>query len=339
MIAYYIIGGVILAGIISLVPITYTLQSYYPYAYTNARLKAKQNQLISYHDLQRYAERSFEDIIYDLSQEHDLDLTKYLDPERSYGAIDTALRNHHIEAIRQLKRVSPERNQPFLKAYLQKFKIRVIKNLLRQRNVEIAETTKALPQALKFTLRFRDNPQPTIDEIKQELQHTPYAKIFNEHEDDVRRGSYDAFERDLNIHFLHTLKRHASTQTTKTYVQKKIDRLNLSSALKKNDVFANGGRLPTQDLQDASSLNDYLRVLHENGYDDIKADEKTALEQAFHAHIKSYAHTLQSKQPLSDNTIIAYLILKSHNVQNLNILLKLTYHETPPKRIKESLIA
>jgi vacuolar-type H+-ATPase subunit C/Vma6 len=336
MIAYYVIGGIILAGFLVLIPVGYVLKDYVIYAYTNARLRAKTQSLPDADQLKQYATRSFEDIIYALNEDNILDLTDYLKPTITYGAIDTALRSHHIAAIRELKRITPQTYHRFLTAYLKKFKVRVLKNLVRQQHIEHAETTKQLPRSLRFSLAFRDQPTPGLDDIQQELQGTQLGDIFNEHEDSIRNGDYDAFEHDLNIHLLQQQLKHAPTQTAKTYVKQNIDRLNLSSSLKNTSTYAEGGRLPTEALDKATTINDYNTILTEHNYP--TAETKDNLHKVFRQHLKAHADKLSGRQPLSDNIIISYLIEKAYAMKNLNILLKLTYHEKPAEHIRNTLI-
>jgi len=336
MIAYYIVGGIILAGFLVLIPVGYTIKDYVIYAYSNARIRAKQSLLLNADQLSKYSRRSFEDIVYDLKQQDYLDLTDYLSPSIAYGEIDTALRSHHIANIKELQRITPDTYNTFLKTYLLKFKVRVLKNLVRQQHNERAETTKDLPTSLRFSLSFRDNPHPSLDDIKAELQGTQLATIFNDHEDNIRDGKYEAFEQDLNIHVLKQQLRTAPTQTAKQYVKKNIDRLNVSSALKNTSTYAEGGRLPTNELDNATTINEYNDILAEHGYP--TADTKDRLQHILREHLNAYAQRLQSKQPLSDNHIIAYLIRKAYTMKNLNTLLKLSYHDTNPATIRDALI-
>ena len=333
MIEYYLIGGVILVGFLALIPVAYTIKSYLTYAYINGRLRARQNQLVTPQNLQNYTERSFEDIVYDIDQNFSIELTQYLQPDISYGALDNALRTHHIDDINAIRRFAPDQYNEFFNAYLDRFIIRIIKNIVRRRRVNLAEQTRRLPGPNRFSIAFRQNQDPSIQELQEELRGTRYGAIIDDYEDQITDNEYKSFENELNKAYLHHLHRTAPTDTAKDYVKTITDQINLSLALNDAENFAETGRIPTDELKEASNTRAYKDVLAENGYD-IDGETKEELEHGFRQHLQDYATKLKTRQPLSDAIIISYLLRKNRNVQNLNILLKLSYHDTPPAQIK-----
>lgn len=336
MIGYYVVGGVVVAGVIALIPVMYTLTTLYPYSYPNARVRARKNKLVSDQTLQNYVQRPLEDILYTLEDEGLPELTPYLEPDVTYASIDNALRNHFIAEIQELRRISPEPVKSFLKAYLEKFKVRLIKNVVRRQNTTLTETTSLLPRGLRFSIQFRELTEPTLKDLEQELTGTPYRPLLEKHLEQIREGNLYDFEHDLNILYLERLHKQAKSENTKKYVKKHIDRLNLTASLKNANEYAKGGRINRETLHNATTLKEYKDALQDAGYE-IEANTPQELETGFKHHIERFAHTLLGKQPLSDAGIVAYLILKSRNMEKLNILLKLKYHDTEPHKILDAL--
>jgi vacuolar-type H+-ATPase subunit C/Vma6 len=299
-------------------------------------VRARKNKLVSDQTLQNYVQRPLEDVLYTLEDEGLPELTAYLEPDVTYASIDNALRNHFIAEIQELRRISPEPVKSFLKAYLEKFKVRLIKNVVRRQNTTLTETTSLLPRGLRFSIQFRELTEPTLKDLEQELTGTPYRAVLEKHLDQIREGNLYDFEHDLNILYLERLHKKAQSKNTKKYVKKHIDRLNLTASLKNTDEYAKGGRINREALHNATTLQQYKEALHDAGYD-IEAKTLQELETGFKQHIERFAHTLLGKQPLSDAGIVAYLILKSRNMEKLNILLKLKYHDTEPHKILDAL--
>lgn len=333
MIHYYIIGGVILVGLLALIPVAYTIKSYLTYAYINGRLRARQNQFVSPSNLKNYADRSFEDIIYSIDQNFSIDLTQYLQPDISYSALDNALRTHHIDDINTIRRSAPHTYDKFFDAYQDRFIIRIIKNIVRRKRVDLAEQTRRLPGPNQFSLAFRQKQNPALQELRDELRGTTYGSILDDYQEQIANNDYKAFENELNKAYLNKLDAAAPTDTAKDYVKTITDQINLSLALNEADTYAETGRIPSAELKEATTVNAYEDLLANHGYD-INADTKEELEHGFRQHLQDYATRLKTKQPLSDAIILSYLLRKNRNVQNLSILLKLSYHETPPAQIK-----
>lgn len=336
MIAYYVVGGVLIAGIIALIPVGYVLSDIAPYAYTNAKLRAKRSDDLDSDTLAGYAGRSFEDIIQDLAKKHSIDLARFLGARAEYAAIDTAVRNHHIETIDSIRRSAPQQYNTFLSAYQERFKLRAIRNIIRKQHVDLSEIARLLPDKVTFTHGLRSKDNITVDDIIDELQSTPYAEPINEYTDELRSGSYKDVEVALQKTYLGRLRKRAPTDTAKRFIKAKIDRLNLSACLKNASVYCEGGRIPAADLHPDLSTDELNELLHDANYD-LTIQDPTTFERDFNAYFADHAAKLTSRQPLSDNIIIASLIETDRTHRDLRVLLKLAYHDASETRIEEAL--
>lgn len=330
---YYVLGGTIIAGILALIPIFYTLAPIYPWTYTNARVKSMHKKLIQKKDLEGYLLRPYEDIIYDLEERFIPKFSKYLSANFTYAAVDNALRQHFIETAEKLIRITPQEQNDFLKTYLKKFETRIIKNIVRSLSNKDSKRL-VLPKTQLFSKAFKNKDNPTLNDLERELQGTPYQKILEEHKQQILEKNYLEFERALNRLYLNRLKRAATTQHSRNYVKKNIDKLNIQTWIKKGEKYLEGGTIP----KETYNTNKYEKIQQkysERGYSLPKnpLDAENYLKQ----DIQRYAESLRVKDPHSEASTISYLIKKAHNVQQLNILLKLKYHNTPQQKIKEAL--
>lgn len=336
MLAYYVVGGVVLAGFIVLIPVGYTIRSYITYAYVNSRLRARQNRFIEADQFNQYARRSFQDIIYDIAEKYGLDLTEHLQPEITYSELDNAIRSHHIEDIKAVQRFAPQEYDDFMNAYLDRFTIRIIKNALRKQNASLAEQTRRLPSPKQFSISFRQNKQPTFQDLEEELRNTRYGDILSDHKEALTNNEYEVFETELNQAYLEKLYYDAPTNNATQFVRRLIDQVNITAALNNTDSFAKHGTIPKESLENAENTEEIKQVLNNHDYN-TDGTTPAQIEQSIREDMQSFAETLKNRQPLSDNIILSYLIQKDHNMQNLNVLLKLSYHKTNPDDIQAAI--
>jgi len=330
---YYILGGVILSGIIALIPVFYVLAPIYPWTYSNARVKTMHKKMIKDQDIEGYILRPYEDIIYDLEEKFIPNFSKYLSANFTYAAVDNALRQHYIQTVKKLIRITPNQQNDFLQTYLTRFDIRTIKNVVRsisnKNNQDLFLTNTTL-----FSEGFKNKDTYTLQNIEKELQGTPYQKTLEKHKSSLKEQEYTDFEMDLNRVYLDKMRRAASSKYAKRFVKKNIDKLNLQTWVKNGENYVEGGYIQISDYQKDSYTA--LKEAYTKKGITLPSNKEDA-ETHMRKQLLTYAKKLQSQDPHSEASTISYLIKKAYAVQQLNILLKLKYHNTSEQKIREAL--
>ncbi len=325
MIWTYIIGGVIVAGVIALIPVGYVLAKIYPYSYPNARIRAMKAKLIQEEEFTNLLTRPYKDIIYYLEQKHYPFITAYTGATYDYASLESALRTHMVETIEKVRRISPQQTREFVDALLAKYDIQVIEAIIRGISAKTNKKNDILHQTKLFREEFVTREQYSLNDLQYELKNTPYEQFIKTYRSQLEKQQYAAFEEALDKYYFAKLLQKASSPYAKKYVQKLIDAHNVALYNKGKEPDIPGGKIGSYDKKE-----DYVKA----GYE--VAENPQEQEKLMYKEIKRYAIDLFRKEPLSEASIIGYIALKTINVRNTFILLKLTYHNK--KNIEEELI-
>lgn len=334
-IIWYATGGVIIGGVIALIPALYITNRVAPYAYPNARIRAMRAGLVRTQHLAELASRPYNDIIYHLEQNHYPGLSQHTGADRSFANLDAALRSHLVEALEKVKRVSPQQTQPYLKELLSKYDIQVIENVVRSLATQTNITSDILHQTPIFSKEFITKEEHTLNDLRNELKGTRYEELLTKHLEEIQQEEFAAFEQALDLQYFEKLLSKASSPEARGYTKRLIDQHNVSLLNKGQEPVIPGGRVPREELAglDGQRLVERLR---EAGYD-VTHTDKQLMERDLQVNLKNYAKALLSKEPLSEASIIGFVALKIINVRNTAILLKMKYHDMSPQRIAEVL--
>lgn len=332
---YYVIGGVLIAGVIALIPVGYVLTRVAPYAYPNARVRAMRAQLIRTHDLIALADRPYNDIIYHLEQNHYPNLSSHAKANLAFANLDAALRSHLVATLEKVTRISPQQTKPYLKALMKKYDIQVIQNVVRSLAAKTNIKTDILHETKVFTKEFVARENPTLTDLQEELKNTPLEKIISDHKQAIVQGELKAFEQALDLYYFKQLLTAANSPEAKNYTKRLIDNHNVALLHKQETPLIPGGRIPAEELE---SLDEKQRIerLKSAGYT-ITSEKPQLVERDLQASLKKYAQALLNKDPLSEASIIGFVALKTINVRSTAILLKMKYHDMTPQEITEVL--
>ena len=333
---WYVIGGVVIAGVIALIPALYVTNRVAPYAYPNARVRAMKAKLIRTEELINLAQRPYNDIIYYLEQNHYPNLSSHTGPDLSFASLDAALRNHLVETLEKIKRISPQDTKPYLQALLDKYDIQVVENVTRSLATDTNITTDILHQTKIFSKEFINKQEHTLNDLRNELKGTQLEKIISEHQTAINNHEFKAFEQALDLLYFKGLRSKANSQAAKNYTKRLIDSHNVALINKQEEAIIPGGKISCEELNNVQTTNELVQRLQEAGYE-VQETQKQLIERAMQENLKKYAKTLLDKDPLSQASIIGFTALKIINVRNTAILLKMKYHDLPAQEIAEVL--
>ena len=330
---WYVIGGVLLAGVIALIPVSYVLTRIAPYAYPNARVRAMRGGLVRTQELIDLADRPYNDIIYYLEQNHYPGLSSHTGPDLSYANLDAALRSHLIQTLEKVIRISPQNTKPYLQALTRKYDIQVVEGVVRALAANTNITADILHQTKVFTKEFVAKEKHTLEDLREELRGTQLEAVISEHKKSIEEQEFEAFEEALDLLYFKQLLSKASSQEARGYTKRLIDNHNVALINKGREAIIPGGRVSLEELA-GTREEQLVEVLKSKGYA-VTSAQPTVMERELQVSLKNYAKALLNKDPLSEASIIGFVALKTINVRNTAILLKMKYHDMTAQEIAE----
>jgi V/A-type H+/Na+-transporting ATPase subunit C len=333
MLPILIIAGLILI-IIVLIPVFLSVSKVYPYAYTNSRLRVMRSDLIRTNDFENLIKRDYNDIIYQLEKKKLPSLTKYLSGDFSYGSVDSALRTELINTLTKVKKISPEESKKFVKLVLSKYDIQLIESIVRTLDAKTDTKTDLVHATEVFSQDFLNKKDHTIEELYNELKGTVYQPLLDKHIKNIKQRKFEEFEKELDLLFFKRMLHGASSIEAKKYVKIMIDNHNIGLALKNLKPIIPGGRIQKEKI--TNNLEDLKKLVSSKGINS-NANTKEKFEKDLHLYLKQTGEKMFNKNPLSEATIVGFIIIKTINIRNLNILLKLKHEKISEEEIKEVL--
>lgn len=328
--AYGAVVGALIAGVLILLPVFKTVVRVAPYAYPNARIRAMRAELVKHELMEELAARPYNDVVYALERKYP-EMGKVGGADLSYAAMDTAIRSETVSTMLKLKRISPPQTKRFISVYLSRYDVQVIESILRSQAAKINVKYDILHATEVFSKEFITRKTITLDDLANELKGTVYEPVIARHLDAAKRGEFQAVEEELDHLYFRRLLHAAKSMEARQYAKKLIDIHNVSLALKGLAPSIPQGKIASEELE-GKSVSQIVDALKRHGYD-VDAEAPEELERQLQIHLKKWAKALMAKDPLSEATIIGFLILKTVTSRNIAILLKLKQHGMPAERI------
>lgn len=326
--------GFLILSIVILIPLAKTIAPIFPYAYTNARLRAMRTQLLSKKDYEELIKKPYTEIIYALGRKNYPDLSKRIGVDTTYASVESAFRSQLIQRLEKIKHISPQQSKPFVKALLAKYDIQLIQSIVRTTTTKYSVKRDIYHQSTLFTKDFLTKEQPTIDDLYNQLKGTRYEEILTKHQEALKKKQFKAFEEELDLYYFKKLLRSAKTIEAKTYTKMLIDRHNISLVLRGETALIPNGRIPLEKIKGTKETGQITKLIAEHGYN-TQNKEPELIERDLARAFKKKGELFMSKNPLSEATIIGYIILLTTDIRTLNILLKMKYHEFDNEKIRE----
>lgn len=310
-----------------------TVAPIFPYSYTNARLRAMRKELLTrahYHELLK---KPYNEILYDLAKDNYPDLSKSLGPDLTYASVETEFKTKLIATLQKIKRITPESSQPYIGALIENYDIQVIESIIRTINAKQQHKRDIYHKTNLFSEDFLTKEKPTIDDVYNQLKGTNYEPILKTHLDEIKNGKYKSFEEDLDLYYFTRLLAKAKSNEARSYTKNLIDHHNISLVLKAMPASIKGGLIPLKDLQDKDA-EQLVKILQKHNYK-VTSAVPEFIERDLRRQMREKGKNFFKKNPLSEASIIGYIILKTIDFRILNILLKMKYHNMSPEKIEE----
>lgn len=361
-----IAAGLIIGAIVVIVTIRPLLDNF-PYAYPNARVRARMGKILT--------EKQLTEII----ESNDLtEVTNYLRGFPEYAKyidqypLEKALDTHLADNYETLTQIVPNDIKPVFKVLLQKWDVRNVKSIIaakeaglsREETVNLVVPFGELKDSLDKLLDAKN-----VTEIINALEGTEYSHVLDDALPAYQKtGMVLPLEASLDKHFLEKLLTAAAnpsdegTSALHSYIGTQVDATNLSiilrakaEGLKYDDiqpyVVSDGYQIrewKLKDLMEAENVGNVVSSLEGTEYAQILSDAlpeytKTGsvapLEAALDEKVRQTAKALSVRIPFGIGPIVGFLSKKEKEIRNLKVITRAKREiGFPNSKIKELLV-
>jgi len=360
-----VIGGFII-GAIAVIAIIRPVLDYFPFAYPNARVRARTGRILDEKQLSEIIEADNLDEVKNYLRGLP-EYAKYIDQYPLEKALDTQL----AETYSMMAGMAPDNVKKVFKVLLQKWDVRNIKSIIAAKEAGLSrEETETL--IVPFG-ELKDSLDKLLDaksitEIINSLEGTAYASIL----DDAmaayeKTGMILPLEAALDKYFLENLLVAASnpsdesTRVLHSFIGTQIDTTSLgiilrakAEGLKYDDIepyiISNGYQLrewKLKDLMDAEDVNGVVNSLEGTDYSKIsdalpeyaKTGSVASLEAALDEQVRQTAKASALEIPFGIGPLIGFLTKKEKEIRNLKVITRAKREAGfPNSKIKELLV-
>jgi V/A-type H+-transporting ATPase subunit C len=361
----FMVGAII--GVIAVIATIRPVLDNFPYAYPNARVRARMGRLLTEKQLSEIIEADNVEEVKNYLRGLP-DYAKYVDQYPLEKALDTQL----AETYDTLAKITPAGIQPIFKVLLQKWDVTNIKSIIiaKESGLSREETADLLIPFGELTGTMdKLLDAKTVTDIITGLEGTEYARVLDDALSEYENtGMILPLEASLDKYFLDNLLTAASNPADESarvlhsYIGAQVDATNLSIILRskveglKYDsiqpyIVPNGYQIrewKLKDLMEAEDVGGVISSLEGTEYAQILADSlpeytKTGsvapLETALDEQIRKTAKALSMKIPFGIGPIVGYLNKKDKEIRNLKVITRAKREiGFPNSKIKEMLI-
>jgi V/A-type H+/Na+-transporting ATPase subunit C len=365
-IALLLLAGAIIGAIVVIATIR-PLLDMFPYAYPNARVRARVGRLFSEKQITEIIESDNVDEVQNYLRGFP-EYAKYVDQYPLEKALDSQL----AETYDLVARIAPDDIRDVFRALLKKWDIRNIKSLITAKEVGL-DSEKTMELIIPFGDLKEDlgrlSEVNTITDIITGLEGTDYAQILED-----ALPAYESsqmvlpLEAALDKYYLENLLKASAnpaddnSSLIHTYIGSQVDVTNLKiilrakvDGLKYDDIspymITNGYQIrdwKLKDLMEAEDVaavvssmegTDYSPILSEalNKYN--QTGSIAAFEKDLDAYLTKMARNFAVKKPFGAGPMIGFLNRKENEVRNLKVIARGKREDNfPVSMIKEMLI-
>ena len=337
------IAGVIALGVVALVAVFKVVAKIYPYAYLNARIRAMHSRLLKKDDFTDLLDKPYNEIIYTLDKKYFPHLASFIGSDFSYSSVDSALRASLIKDLAKIYRMVPANSKKFVSIILSKYDLLVIQSIVRSSHAKLLgpNSIKDIVSVTEvFHKNFLDQGNFSLTSLYNELKGTAYHPIMEKHLEELKKGHFLDFELELDLLYFRRILHEAKSRPAKQFVKRLIDMHNVSLVLKELDPIIPGGKIPLVELEPytkSAALPQLVGLLKKHGYEIAAYENKNQLEHSLYKDFTRFGQGLLSGEPLSENSLMGFIVILQATSRNVNILLKLKSHNFTKEQISEVL--
>ncbi len=365
-IAVLLLGGAIIGAIVVIATIR-PLLDLFPYAYPNARVRARVGRLFSEKQLSEILESDNLDEVQNYLRGFP-EYAQYVDKYPLEKALDAQL----ADTYDLVARIAPGDIKPVFRALLKKWDIRNIKSVITAKEVGL-NSEKTMELLIPFGDLKDDLGQlsevNSVTDIITALEGTDYAKILEDALPAYQNTQMVLpLEAALDKYYLENLLRASAnpaddnSSLVHTYIGSQVDVTNLKiilrakvDGLKYDDIspymISNGYQIrdwKLKDLMEAEDVSavvsamegtDYAPILSEalNGY--TQTGSIAPFEKDLDSYLTKMARNFAVKKPFGAGPMIGFLNRKENEVRNLKVIARGKREVNfPAAMIKEMLV-
>lgn len=333
-----------------------------PFFYSNARVQAKSNLLISDQKMTELTEsKSLREIVNKIK---DTDYIQEIDKINidELGQIHSALEKSFLHSINELLELSPKKIKPLFTAYIMFFESKILKTIYRANfsNIELNEDLVFPIGNIDHVMLKHLLEAKTTADIAVVLEPTPYSKVFKK-----KYSTTEEFEIALDNFVLNNFiekakKKMYEAQYIIDMVNKKADILNVLALLKmrirnvdkekqKKLLINTNTQLSTKfnELINAKNLAEFVEICKNLPYYDsltsaLEKYNKDSLlahfEYELYRFYKKYVVDSELAHTLGPYPLFSFLTKKEIESRNLFVISKAIDSKLSPEQIKEMII-
>jgi len=340
-----VIGFII--GAIAVIAVIRPVLDYFPYAYPNARVRARMGRLLDEKQLSEIVEADNLDEVKNYLRGLP-EYAKYIDQYPLEKALDAQL----AETYDMVAGMAPGAIKSVFKVLLQRWDVRNIKSIIAAKEAGLSrEETENL--IVPFG-ELKDSLDKLIDtknvtEIINGLEGTEYAHVLDDALPSYEKtGMILPLEAALDKYFLENLLVAAanpedeSGRVLHSFIGAQVDTTSLSIILRAKAegltyddiqpyIVSNGYQLrewKLKDLMDADDVNNVISSLEGTDYSQIteilpeysKTGSVSAFETALDEQIRQTAKDISLKMPFGIGPMIGFLTKKEKEIRNLKVI-------------------
>jgi V/A-type H+-transporting ATPase subunit C len=364
--AVLLLAGAIIGAIVVIATIR-PLLDLFPYAYPNARVRARVGRLFSEKQLSEILESDNLDEVQNYLRGFP-EYAQYVDKYPLEKALDAQL----ADTYDLVARIAPGDIKPVFRALLKKWDIRNIKSVITAKEVGL-NSEKTMELLIPFGDLKDDlgrlSEVNSVTDIITALEGTDYAPILEDALPAYQNTQMVLpLEAALDKYYLENLLRASAnpaddnSSLVHTYIGSQVDVTNLKiilrakvDGLKYDDIspymISNGYQIrdwKLKDLMEAEDVSavvsamegtDYAPILSEalNGY--TQTGSIASFEKDLDAYLTKMARNFAVKKPFGAGPMIGFLNRKENEVRNLKVIARGKRElNFPAARIKEMLV-
>ncbi len=363
--ALLIIGGAII-GAIAVIAVLRPLLDYFPYAYPNARVRARIGRILDEKQLSEIIEADNLDEVTNYLRGLP-EYAKYIDQYPLEKALDAQL----AETYDMIAGMAPGGIRSVFKVLLQRWDVRNIKSIIAAKEAGLSrEETETLIVPFGELKDSLDKLMDTknVTEIINGLEGTEYARVLDDALPSYEKtGMILPLEAALDKYFLENLLVAAASpedesgRVLHSFIGTQVDIISLSIILRAkaeglsyDDIqpymVTNGYQLrewKLKDLMDAEDVNSVINSLEGTDYSRIsevlpeytRTGSVAPFEAALDEQIRQTARDISLKIPFGIGPMIGFLTKKEKEVRNLKVITRAKREiGFPNSKIKEMLV-
>lgn len=339
-------GVVGLLGVVgvSLMPVV----SRAPYAYGNARIRARRRELFGDETLRELARSSHIDIVYHLERNGFRGLLELESVNFREEEVQRMLRKRYFERLASIQHHVPAKDRPFFSVLASLNDYEFIITVLRSKTNPYYDSLLLDNLIIESSVFSSDEIERvksfSLEDFLVRLRATPYRELIENHAEQIRKGSLRSFEKAAHEHyFRRLLSASKANRTLRAFALKEIDSFNVRTAL----CFEN------LDLLDEGSLSADVRArLASSGSIEelVRALSGTYLESYLYEHThagitrallraqRDFARAASLRDALGIGVVLAYYMDQRIELKNLRIILKLVHARFEAGTIEEAIV-